>query len=111
MFIRCTCSPCRSPLTSDAYPDLDCHISSAKTVQDPPLLFDLYCDASEVYTLTPADPEYNHTISIITEVFQLFYIMAHSNGASNSLVCSSEIDYSLSAVSIVLHLLVLTTWD
>ena len=105
MFIRCTCSPCRSPLTSNAYPDRDCHFSSAKTVHDPPLLFDLHRDVSEVYALTPADPEYKHTISVITKVLQLFYIMAHSNGASNSLVCSSEIDYSLSAASIVLHLL------
>lgn len=60
--------PCRSHFTSEVYPDLDCRESKAKTMQDPPLLFDLYRDASEVYRLTPADPGYNQTLSIITEV-------------------------------------------
>ena len=66
--IKFACIPCRAPLTSDVYPDLDCRVSNARTVQDPPLLFDLYRDTSEVYALSPADPVYNQTICVITEV-------------------------------------------
>ena len=70
----CLCIPCRDAalLFSGGYPDLDC-ASPLKRRRDPPLLFDLYSDASEAHGLTPDDPVYNQTISIITQV--LYSIM------------------------------------
>ena len=62
------CLPHSTELCPDVYPDHDCRPSHGKTVEDPPLLFDLDRDPSEVYTLTPVDPEYNQTISIIYKV-------------------------------------------
>ena len=62
------CILCSTGLCPDVYPDHDCRPTHAKTVEDPPLLFDLYHDPSEVYTLTPDDPVYNQTMAIISKV-------------------------------------------
>lgn len=62
--------PCRSIASSRLYPDDDCVPRNVKTVHEPPLLFDLYLDPSEVYPLTMTDPEYNQTMSIILKVLR-----------------------------------------
>ena len=55
-------------LCSDVYPNLDCRPTHKKTVEDPPLLFNLDQDPSEVYTLTPEDPEYNDIMDTMKTV-------------------------------------------
>lgn len=65
------CILCRTNIPSAYHAhgsDHDCNSDATKTVQDPPLLFDLHLDPSEEYTLTPDDPEYNQTMSIISKV-------------------------------------------
>ena len=69
----CSRFPLSTGLCPDVYPDHDCRPSHAKTVEDPPLLFDLHRDPSEVYTLTPADPDYNQTMSIISKVCVMYW--------------------------------------
>ena len=67
-FLALNSIPCSTNQSSDVYYDLDCRPSHEKTVQDPPLLYDLHLDPSELYTLTPDDPVYNQTMSIILKV-------------------------------------------
>ena len=59
----CIRSHCGKP-----YPDQDCWTATKKAVQDPPLLFNLDEDPSEVYTLTPKDPEYNDIMDTMKNV-------------------------------------------
>ena len=73
------CFPHSTELCPDIYPDHDCRPSHGKTVEDPPLLFDLHRDPSEVYTLTPDDPEYNQTMSIISKVMFMKFYCSHNN--------------------------------
>jgi arylsulfatase A len=60
-------SHCKEP-----YPDHDCWNSAEKSVHDPPLLFDLDKDPSEVYALTSTDPEYNDILDTMKKLKQTF---------------------------------------
>ena len=63
---------CRSHC-SKPYPDQDCWSATKKAAQDPPLLFNLDEDPSEVYTLTPKDPEYNDIMDTMKNVCSMLF--------------------------------------
>jgi arylsulfatase A len=57
---------------SEPYPDHDCWSATKKAAQNPPLLFDLNKDPSEVYELSPKDPEYNSIMDTMKNLKKTF---------------------------------------
>jgi arylsulfatase A len=56
-----------SPVCTDNYPDKDCRPSHEETKQDPPLLYNLHEDPSEIFNLTKGEEEYDNAMRIILE--------------------------------------------
>ena len=69
---------------SEPYPDHDCWTATKKAAQNPPLLFDLNKDPSEVYELSPKDPEYNSIMDTMKNVSSSVLYL------SSSLACYSN---------------------
>ena len=68
----------RSNLCNDQYPDMDCRPTHLKSYEDPPLLFDLFEDPSEVYALDSGYPDYESILKTVIQV-RIYIVHSHTN--------------------------------